>query len=371
MVYVWIEETKNGKFKAVERYEDYLTGKQKKVSVTIEKNTAQSRKLAQAALNEKIKERQLITVPVQKQELTLKELIKEYRKDQEDSVRKSTYKRNYHSCNTFMKMFGEDTLVNRMTAKFVRDSLKATGKSPGTMNEHITRFKALIRWGYKNDLVSDISFLDKIESFKDKPHKEKIEDKYLEVSEIKIVLKNMHIKKWRDFTEFMILSGLRPGEAFALTPNDIDLKNRIISVNKTYDANNKIITPPKNSSSIREVYIQDELIGLCRELKKNALIYRLANGCDALFQDDYGRLEYYAFKKYLKKITLESIDHEITPHALRHTHASLLLEQGVSIDVISRRLGHENSKITREIYLHVTEKLKEKDNQTVAAIHIL
>lgn len=60
----------------------------------------------------------------------------------------------------------------------------------------------------------------------------------------------------------------------------------------------------------------------------------------------------------------------ITVHALRHTHASLLLEKGVSIDMISRRLGHKNSKITREIYLHVTEKLKEKDNSQIAAINI-
>lgn len=47
-------------------------------------------------------------------------------------------------------------------------------------------------------------------------------------------------------------------------------------------------------------------------------------------------------------------------HDLGHTHASLLLEQGVSIDTISRRLGHENSVITRKIYLHVTKNLKRK-----------
>ena len=38
---MWIEETKNGKYKTVERYTDYLTGKQKEISVTIDKNTAQ------------------------------------------------------------------------------------------------------------------------------------------------------------------------------------------------------------------------------------------------------------------------------------------------------------------------------------------
>ena len=58
----------------------------------------------------------------------------------------------------------------------------------------------------------------------------------------------------------------------------------------------------------------------------------------------------------------------MTSHVLRHTHASLLLAEGISIDTISRRLGHENSKITREIYLHVTEKLKEKDNSTLKNI---
>lgn len=50
------------------------------------------------------------------------------------------------------------------------------------------------------------------------------------------------------------------------------------------------------------------------------------------------------------------------------THASLLLEQGVSVDTISRRSGHENSRITREIYLYVTEKLKERDNECISTI---
>ncbi len=56
---------------------------------------------------------------------------------------------------------------------------------------------------------------------------------------------------------------------------------------------------------------------------------------------------------------------------MSRTHASLLMEQGVNIDIISRRLGHENSAITREIYLHVTKKLKEKDNQEIEKIKII
>ncbi len=46
------------------------------------------------------------------------------------------------------------------------------------------------------------------------------------------------------------------------------------------------------------------------------------------------------------------------PHALRHTHATLLLEAGVDITVVSRRLGHANVKITAERYTHVTARLQ-------------
>lgn len=51
---MWVEESKNGKFKFCERYEDYLTGKTKRVSVTMDKNTPQSRKTAQKTLELKI-----------------------------------------------------------------------------------------------------------------------------------------------------------------------------------------------------------------------------------------------------------------------------------------------------------------------------
>ena len=51
-------------------------------------------------------------------------------------------------------------------------------------------------------------------------------------------------------------------------------------------------------------------------------------------------------------------------------YASLLLAEGINVDTISRRLGHENSKITKEIYLQVTQKLKENDNSALKNIKL-
>ena len=62
---------------------------------------------------------------------------------------------------------------------------------------------------------------------------------------------------------------------------------------------------------------------------------------------------------------------KITTHVMRHTHVSLMAEAGVPLEVISRRVGHENSDITRDIYLHFTEKQKEKDREQLKAVQIL
>lgn len=367
---MWVEELKNGKYKFVERYEDYLTGKMRRVSVTLDKNTASARKQAQAAITAKI-ERALQKDYAPVKDITLKNLVEEYRKSQLLTVKKSTYTRNYHACNALMRILGANTLVNHLTARFVRESFLASGKENGTLNEHLTRFKALIRWGYKNDLIQDVSYLDKIERFKDKSHKEKIQDKFLEASELKILIENMSVEKWKNITEFLSLSGLRFGEAAALEISDVDIDNRLIKITKTYDSINDVTTSPKTTSSAREVYMQDELLDLCKNLRYDALCQRIVTGCNLFFQDDGNHLSYFAYNSYLKENTLKYIGRPITPHTLRHTHASLLMENGISIDAISHRLGHENSEITKEIYLHVTEKLKEKENQAISKIKLL
>ena len=369
---MWIEETKNGKFKFVERYTDYITGKQKKVSVTMDKNTPKNRKLAIELLNKKIKKNR----PVEQKELTLGELIERYRSYQEKVVKGSTCKRNYFSTKAISDILGADTLVNRLSASYVISKLLNSNKSPTTLNGYLKRFRAMINWAFKNDMIEDISFLSKIENFKEeKSKRERIEDKFLEVSEVNMLIKN--IKKsnclhWYYLTQFLLLSGLRIGEAVALTINDVDINNRLIYITKTYDMHTNQITSPKTRCSVREVYMQDELLNIIKKsilyFKELKMLHDINN--DLLFTNASGcRVEYNSFEKFLRENS-KGIDKKITAHILRHTHASLLLAEGISIDTISRRLGHENSKITKEIYLHITEKLKEKDNESIKNIKL-
>lgn len=226
----------------------------------------------------------------------------------------------------------------------------------------------LVRWGYENDYIDDIRSLDKVKKFKDEEKIHKPEEKYLESSELKMLLESLSVEKWRFLTELTALSGLRIGEAIALHSEDVDMKKMII-VNKTYEPVNEIVTSPKTVSSNREVYMQDELLGLCWRInifmKKRTACYGISVR-NIYQQFKRGPYELLCLRENAEKLLGKSV----TTHFMRHTHVALIAEQGVPLDVISRRLGHADSKITRDIYFHVTKKMREKDNAAVANIQI-
>lgn len=373
---MWAEPLPNGKYKFAERYEDPLTGEQKKVSITMDRDTASTRKQAQAALQDKISVKvDKLLSQTKKDDLRLSELVNLYRADQLVSVSKPTYKRNYHTTNTIMRLLGESTIVSRLTAGYVKKKFTEHGESPGTFNERLSRYKALIRWGYENDYIADIRYLDKIKPLNNREKKERLQDKFLEASDLKKLLEAMKVQKWRYLSEFMALSGLRCGEAIALNMGDIDFKTKTITVSKTYDPTNKVINSPKTLCSNREVYMQPELEALCRKIHLFTLSGQMKYGYRTdLFlcniNGDY--LEYYAYNKYLKELAQRTLHRDnITTHIMRHTHVSLLAEAGVPLEAITRRVGHVNSDITKRIYLHVTEKLKEKEREQIRGVNIL
>lgn len=219
--------------------------------------------------------------------------------------------------------------------------------------------------------MCDVSFLRKITKYKDETKRKRLEEKFMEASEVSMLIDSMNIETWKDLSLFLVLTGLRVGEAIALDYTDIDIPNRNISITKTYDHNNNVVTTPKTRSSVRDVSIQDELLPLCIRLVKEAKINLLMHGEPALFHHRGKRVLYDSYRIYVTNNSEKVLGRRIGPHTLRHTHASLCFENGMAIDEISRRLGHEDSKITREIYTHITERLKEKEKEKMRSVKLL
>ncbi len=367
---MWVRTTPNGKVKYCERYTDYLTGKTKDVSVTFNKDTARNRREAARILQERIDAK----LSPHAKDITLSALIDEYRIDQKLNVRQSTYQRNYHTAETIKELLGPDLIISRMTARYIRNQFQASGKKPGTMNEYLKRLKAIMKWGYKNELINDISCIEKVEPFSDIPHREKISEKYLETNELKEVLNHMDHPVWKLLTEFMALSGLRYGEAAALERSDIDMVNHVIHVNKSYDSANNEVAPAKSVASVDEVVIQPQLEQVIHQINVQMRQQQLIHGyrTNLFLSDTKGEhIHYFAFNKYFREKCEQYIGKKLTTHSLRHTHASLLFENGFTLDEVSRRLRHGDSKVTRDVYIHVTQKLREKDAQKLMKTNLL
>ena len=110
---MWTEELDNGKFKFKERYFDEYTGKNRYVSVAMDKNTFQTKKTAQKILEDKIREKTSMR-SFDAANLTFGELVdKNYLAYQLNNVKLSTYTRNKLFCNSFKRdIIGQDILIN-------------------------------------------------------------------------------------------------------------------------------------------------------------------------------------------------------------------------------------------------------------------
>lgn len=348
------------KFRAWETYKE--DGTWKKVSVVMDRNTPQARKKAQEILNSKI--------PCEHSEMTFADLRTLYIKEQSMNLKEATWKRNKALLERIGRQM-DDILIDDFSAGLIRRILIETKSKPSTFNEYLLRLKALFRWGYENDHVQNLDCIMKIKPLKDPDKKEKLKYKFFEKDELAAVVAAADPYD-AAVISFLALSGLRIGEMIALEEDDISSDE--IRINKNFDLVNEIVTSPKTPESNRIIYIQPELKRVIKELHMMTLERRMySRRRNKLFvvSAKGDRFSYVRFERDLVLLSEKVIGRRLSSHSLRHTHVSLLAEAGVPLETISRRLGHSNSKITREIYLHVTEKTKEKDRDLIQKVAIL
>ena len=112
----------------------------------------------------------------------------------------------------------------------------------------------------------------------------------------------------------------------------------------------------------------------CKEIRQymNEMAVKCGFRTEFFFSDLSGEpVNYYTLEKYFRENTERIIGRPLTLHSLRHTHASLMFEGGASLEAVSLRLGHSDSRTTKDIYVHVTERLKSRYNETFDRIKIL
>ncbi len=366
----YIEQLADGKVRYRMAYQDPLTNKTKRVTVTYDHDSVRNRRKASEELSEKV---DAIVSNVDRSNLPLCKVVEDYHAYMQKTLKSSTTRRNIATIGRLARDFPKETLLPNITTALWKARISELSENvPSTYNEYATRLKSFLRWCYQNDYLKDINIIEKISRVQDAEKRWRIADKYLEPDEISELLDHMKETQWHLLTEFMILSGVRVGEAAALTWSDIGTE--YITVNKNCDFLEGKATTTKTIASARQVSIQKELAECLENIREYNKFFCASNRIksDLIFPSaDGDYMHYYAFNKYLREIAEKCLTKKVTTHTLRHTHVSLLFAAGVPLDVISRRVGHEDSKITKAIYLHITEKVKKTDAEIIQDIKLL
>lgn len=204
------------------------------------------------------------------------------------------------------------------------------------------------------------------------------EARFLNQEEIAAFFEAAKGERLEDLFIVALHTGLRPGELFGLPWNRINLEQKTLKVRQAlHEQDGKLhIGDVKTSAARRTVSLSAAAIAALRRQRKRQLQERLLLGED--WQDTHNLVFTNTLGGFLRRTSVGKKPYEpkgkgkrrvhagplhriagkagiegITLHTFRHTHASLLIFAGVDIKTVSRRLGHENIRITLQTYGHL------------------
>ena len=321
--------------------------------------------------------------------MTVQELCDEFLDVKKREVRESTAYSIQIYLNRYILPFLKDYRLTKLTPSVLQKWKSNIDSIPGVKVKTLSlamkksifkQFRALLNYAVKMEYIPKNPLIT-VGNFKDAYAQKSTFDFYMPEEFKKFITaareaaeiseRETHsIYEWNFYIFFNIAfyTGARKGEINALKWTDLDGNILHIerSINQKLKGNDRE-TPPKNQSSIRDIQLPIPLLGI---LKEHYQRYQQISG----FNDDWricGGTEcirdstiknkniLYAKAAGLKTIRI---------HDFRHSHASLLVNEGINIQEIARRLGHAQIEMTWNTYAHLYPREEEKAVQILNKI---
>lgn len=280
---------------------------------------------------------------------------------------KTTYTRYMNSVDRVKEYF-KDIPIQKITSNEYQKFLNeyGVGKSRETVRKLNTHIRSCVRDAIEEGYIS-VDFTRKAEFNATKSAK-KSEEKHLDFDEsIKLYETLLSSVSKESMSSYLLLlglvSGLRFGELVGLTFDKFDFEANTLKVEQSWDYKDGTgFGPLKNEQSKRTISIDDVVMSKFEELFKKLPDHPF----DLVFFSRISKVSVLSnegVNKALKNILLQLNIKPISVHGLRHTHASILLYQGASINSVSERLGHSDIQTTQDHYAHVLKEMKERDEK--------
>lgn len=223
--------------------------------------------------------------------------------------------------------------------------------------------------------------------FVDTPKRSKFKANILTIEEYNLIYNSLNTDSYEDYIMRLAMDtalelGLRRGEMCGICIDALDFNSNILTVDKALIRieNSYVISKLKTEGSYRQLPFSEDLSNKFKKhiklQQKNSLKYgpyynkNIFNGIEynLLFTWENGKaITPSNFLQRLKRLCKKhGIEKNIRWHDLRHTNATLLLEGGVDMKTLQKRLGHSLMQTTSDTYSHVTEKMNRKATDVIS-----
>ncbi|MDY6988396.1 MAG: tyrosine-type recombinase/integrase [Thermodesulfobacteriota bacterium] len=285
------------------------------------------------------------------------QVAKEWLKHKQPNVRHSTWKMYEGHVNLHLNRF-DPLKVNRITTAKVEEFItecQMERMNLTTLRKILVAFGQIMAFAVRRGYCDHNPVRDA-----ERPRSQgNLEDKKIQVlssEQIQALLANTEGLKYQTLFMLAIFSGARQGELRGLKWTDLDLFNSQLRIERTF--NKKRWYEPKSKTSIRQIDLGPQMIA---QLKR----WKLAcppSELDLMFPNDAGKpLDRW---NLLKRHFYPALEAAKLPHFrfhdLRHTYASLLIEQGENIKYVQNQLGHSSPVVTLTVYAHLMKSVNQE-----------
>ncbi len=299
------------------------------------------------------------------QDPTFEELASLWLENYKTTVKPSTFENVRSKVEKMTEEHFDGLKLKKITVAYCQKVVIKLSKSYVLYSHYLSVINRIFKYAVLMDILNSNPF-DKV--IRPKSRQTQRKGNFLTKEELKEFLKlaqTATLSYFFPLVHLMAYTGLRQGESLALKWSDIDFENKKITVNKTavWIKEKQTLQTPKTKNSKRVISIDSTTLSILKSWKKDQIKIYFKNGKhfegddNFIFTNQRGDwVQIHNFIPYFKRFVTDHKLKPITPHGLRHTHASLLFSAGVEPKNISDRLGHSTVQITLDLYTHITEE---------------
>ncbi len=308
--------------------------------------------------------------------ITLDQYFNEWIKSREKNVKSNTINSYSRWYKHIKPLLGDRKIqkIERREIKMLQDECSKTMK-PNSVNSIINLLNTVLNDAVRDEIITK-NPASGIKEVKEMA-KAKASETYhraLTEQEQADFMQEAKDSYYYNFFALMLCTGMRNGEARALTWQDVDFKNNVIHINKTVtcDKNARlIIGTPKTAAGVRDIPLTDTARGVLvkqREMMNNILSF---DRQERVFSSVDGTIVYNAtvnieIKSIIKRLAARGITIEhFTTHAFRDTFATRFIEQGGQPQTLKTILGHNSLAMTMDLYAHVLPNKKQEEMRKI------